>query len=311
MSRVIGLPPVLQAVREYKKEAAGRLMPERLMTVVQLLRDLNAAVPSHDLLRATDAELGEALAALAGKGKSPSDLNLLQQELFSFYDAAMEAGLTAFHPLRGTARIQGEDADRLPESGGRDPLGASMGAVTEYLANVLQDGIQRGLMLSPLAQPAAALQEEGGGMEKYWNLMPRRWYRFLHRFPWVADSVKIGVPIVSLILALATWIGPGNPFMGAHREAVAAGNAFKKLQVAMGLMINSVPGELDGLTSLSTLGQRVGFPLEEEDALFALLRVNSRVPILYMRHQSTGTLVFLSPQGVDSFRDGRWVRREF
>ena len=185
-----------------------------------------------------------------------------------------------------------------------------MGAVTEYLANVLQEGVQKGLMLSPLAQSAAALQEGGGGLEAYWNLLPRRWFRFLHRFPWVPDSLRIGIPILSMILALAAWFGPDNPFLGGHREAAATGNAIKKLQIAMNLMINSAPGELDGLSSLSALGQRVGVPLEEEEALFSLVRVNSNVPILYLRHIPTGALVFLSPQGVNSFRDGRWVKRD-
>jgi len=310
MSRVIPGTPLLQAVREYKKGATARLEPERLLTVLQLIKDLNALVPGADLLKATDSELITALGALARKGLNAADLNLLQEELFAFYDAAMDAGLTALHPLRGTARIQSAETVQEAASGEESALGASMGAVTEYLANILQDGVQKGLMLSPLAQSAAALQEEGDRLEPYWNLLPRRWFRFLHRFPWVPDSLRVGILIASLILALAAWFGPDNPFMGAHREAAATGSAIKKLQIAMNLMINFSPGQLDGISSLSALGQQVGIPLEEEEALFSLLRVNSRAPILYLRHTPTQALVVLSPQTVDSYRDGRWTKRD-
>jgi hypothetical protein len=299
--------PFISAVRAYKQEAGTRLDPETLVRVLQGFKELNASVPPGGMLNSTDSELGRALAGLFQRGKPEAELGLLQKELPLFFDAALAAGLIGVHPLRGTARIQSAPEEAAPVL---QAAGAQLGAVADYLADILQDGIQQGLLISPLARPMAALQEEGDPLEGVWNLIPRRWFGFATRFPWVLDIFKIGLPVVSLVLALSAWFGPGNPLLSMQSDAMATGNAVKKIQIAANLMMNFGPEETGELTSLAALGQRVGMPLDEEEGVFTLLGINRQLPILYLRHKATGALVFLSPQEVASFRDGAWTRRQ-
>ncbi len=292
---------VLPALREYKRRAAERLDLDALLAAMALIKELNALVPDRNLMTARLEDLNAAAAELMKRGHSREELQAFNAELTAFYDAAWDAGLLNWHPIRKTARRLGEAAgestpDDLPSQG--------LGWAADYLANIIQEGVQRGLMLTPFALAVNDLAQEGGIVDDLVERFSSRWSAAARRLAWLLDAVKVGVPIVGVVLAAAAWFGPDNPILRAQREATRSHNALQKLNIALNMM-DSVPYAAAALPDLATLGARVGIPLDQEAKEFTLLRADPRVPMLILRQEDTGRTIFLQPGVVASVRDGR------
>ena len=303
MSRTTESLP-LPALREYKRRAVERLAPEALLASMALLRELAMLLPGRDLLAASLDELNAAARQLLERGHTREELKSFNTELVAFYDAAFEANLIDFHPFRKTARPQRGEAAAPAAGAPADLPSQGIGWAADYLAGIIQEGLQRGLMLSPFSLAVNDLAGGGGMADDLLDRFSARWSSAARRLSWVLDAVKVGVPIAGVVLAAAAWFGPDNPILRAQREASGTSNAVQKLELAMNLMIND-PDAAASSPDLATFGYRVGVPLDQEAKQFTLLRADPRVPMLFLRQETVGRFVILHPGVVASIRDGR------
>jgi hypothetical protein len=294
---------VLPALREYKRRASERLGPDALLAAMALLKELGALVPGRDLLTASLEDLNAAAAQLMERGHTREELQAFNPELLAFYDAAWDAELLDLHPIRKTAR---EAAGAPPADDLAAPALAErgMGWAADYLAGIIQEGLQRGLMLSPFSVALADVARDGGILDDLTDRFAARWSSAARRAAWVLDAVRIGVPIAGVILAAAAWFGPDNPILRRQREATGMNTAVQKFELAMNLMVNDPDGAAAS-PDLATFGYRVGVPLDKEAEEFTLLRVDPRVPMLFLRQESAGRTIILHPGVIASVRNGR------
>lgn len=302
MSRVTETQ-LLPALREYKRRAAERLDPDALLASMALLRELGTLVPGRNLLTASLDELNAAARLLMERGRSREELHTFGAELTAFFDAAFDAELVDIHPIRKTSRVRGEAAAPVEEDDDGLPA-QGLGWAADYLAGTIQEGLQRGLMLSPFSLAVGDLTGSGGMIDDLVDRFSSRWSAAARRVSWLLDAVKIGVPIIGVILAAAAWFGPDNPILRAQREASGTSNALQKLNLAMNLMVND-PDAAASSPDLATFGYRVGVQLDQEAKQYTLLRVDPRVPMLFLRQEATGRLVILHPGVVTSIAGGR------
>lgn len=293
-------PELLKAVHAYKSEASHRLEPRRLELAIRLLKELHRQLGQGDLLHASLQEIKAAGARVLAKGELREHSKFLSAELVRFFDAALAAGCIGYHPIRKTARLTEEPG---PER--RFDVRAAGARAAELVAGVLADGIQQGLMISPLAAPLADLGGSTGPVDRLFGVVSGRWQRLAARMGWLLELARIAIPAATLVLAVSAAFDSGNPFTAAYGSALESGQAVQHLEIAVNLLANEGRGT-SKIGSLTELGDRVGVPLDDVAEVFELQRATVTPPILYLRHRKTGTLVVLTPERRASLRHGRW-----
>jgi hypothetical protein len=292
--------PLLRAVSAYTRRARARLTPAEVELAVRLLKEVNRRLAGRNLLDASVDELRAAGARLFAEGEPREHSRFLTAELRQFFDAAIEEGLVVRHPLSGAVRLPDPDA----------PAAATGLAVEEVaeqaakiVANVLEDAVQTGLMLSPLAVPVAEAGEGGGMVEELVRTLASRWSWLAGQLHWLLQAVRVLVPLGAMVLGLTAWFSSSNPLTG--QGAFLTGQAMQELKIAVNLLDSREMGTTQ-FRSLEDLGQQLGAPLLQSSSVFTLERAMVHPTILYLRHRDSDALVILTPDHRATLRKGRW-----
>jgi hypothetical protein len=291
----------MQAVAAYKQRASQRLRPEQLREAVRLLKEVNRRLAGHNLLEASRDELKTAGTQLFADGEPRENSRFLSGELGAFYDAALEAGLILRHPLTGEARLGAAAAE---------PAGVTRQEAAEraakLVAGIVEECIQQGFLLSPLAAPLGEASEAPDGfVERLVSGLSGRWQRLARALHPVLAATRVALPGVAVIFALSAAMDGGGPFSSGGGAGMTSGQAVHDLEVAMEITY-SQEGSLEGVSSLSDLEERSGMPANRISKVFELERVTSEPPTLYLRHRKDGALVILGAGRRAVIRKGSW-----
>jgi hypothetical protein len=302
----------MQAVSSYKRLALAELGADSAREGVRLLKELNRRLQSRNLLTATLADIKAAGARLFTEGESQEASRFLSAELRRFYTVALEEGLVAVNPLTGEAHRASPtpaEAAPTPAAAAAAPAEETTAGTARLVAGVIDEGIQAGLTLSPLALPLAEMGGRAGAAERLADALAGRWSRLAVHLRPVLLLARLVVPAAVVILVLVTVFGDSDPMSTGLAEATATGNAIRDLTFLLESRHDESTG-IEASSSLEDLGRRVGINVDGAAELFDLQRVVARPPMLYLRHKQSGDLVVLTEELRGSLRDGTWrVRR--
>ncbi len=299
---------LFDAVQNYKKHASSRLSAEDVKRAVVEIKSLNDRLPLKNILLSNYEEISAAGRAMMAEGKSQSDMLFLKNELLCFFDTAMEGGFTGYHPLRKTARIHtsGSAAAVRTESTG---IIAGASHVADLVGGIIEESIQKGLMISPLAIPLAEMGDKGSLIDRLVSNLSGRWALMAYRMRFLLAGLRYVIPVLAMYFALNAWFSDDNPMIRAERTSGATRNAIQKLTI---LVVNMNPGAEYGGRSeyrdLMDLGDRHGIDLEKESEVLTLLKFSGLNNTLYLRHEPSGAIVMISQNGIAQVKEGRFRR---
>ncbi len=278
------LNPLQRAVAAYKRQALDELGPERVLDGVRLLKEVNARLPGRDLLTATAADIKAAGVRLFAAGEPRTQSRFLTAELQRFFAAAQAEELVAVNPLTGAARLAVDGATA------GDSDGPELVAVTaELVAELIADGIQAGLRMSPIALPVAELGEDEGPLDHLVSLLSARWQGLARRLRPLLATVRVLIPAAGVVLGIMAFFDPSGPF-GTGMEL---SNAMQDLKMNVALLESQELLSVADITTLSELGARLHAPTTNAAKHFDLLRVRLAPPVLYLRYKKTGGLLVM------------------
>jgi len=297
-----GAANLMQAVAAYKQRAGARLQPEQVQEAVRLLKEVNRRLPGRNLLEASRDELKAAGTRLFADGEPRQNGPFLTFELREFFDAALAAGIVLRHPLTGEARLgptPGEDSGVTRQEAAQ--------RAAKLVAGIIEESIQKGLLLSPLAAPVAEAGDEPDTfLERLLSGLSGRWQLLARSLCPVLRAARVVVPLAAVVISLSAALDAGNPLNARANSAFATGEAVRRLELAVNLAQNQEWDEQSGISSLEELGERVGLPLPEASEVFDLEKIVTRPYILYLRHRQSGTLVILGLERRATLRQGTW-----
>lgn len=289
--------PLMAAVAAYKK-AAAELSPEQLQEGVRLLKEVNRRLPSRNLLDAAKTDLKAAGQEIINGAGGRVEGRFLSRELRRFYDAAFAEGLLALHPLTSAAQLPtstpGDDPDAAPR-------GAE--AAAELVTGLIEEGLQAGMLLSPLAIPASELGQPSR-LDTFVANLEGRWAELAEKAKWLLSALRVAIPAVGVILTVTTVITGRDPVGSRANAAFSTGNAMQEVKIMVNLL-DSVELQPRRYDTFEELGRAVGAPTESMAEIFELEGLSRFPTVLFLRHRSSGALVMVSEDQRATLADGR------
>ncbi|HPR63712.1 MAG TPA: hypothetical protein PK014_05770 [Thermoanaerobaculia bacterium] len=300
---------LFQAVQAYKAASAGRLTEEQTRTILDLLKRLNYQLPQKNLLAASLDDLNIAGRELAESGVPAAQMALLKKETPFFFDVALDQGFIAVHPIRGTAKIH---ASKVVDAAvpATAVVADNAQRMAEWVGNLIEDGLQKGFLISPIAVPLAEVEEKAGLVDTIVSSLSGRWQALAEKNTWLMDALKLAIPIAIILLAIHGWFEGGNPIMARQREASATGTAVQNLKIIVNLMDTEIYDQesmerFRNISSFRDFEMVMDYPLNIKEDVFTLIKVVPEARALVMRHNPTNAIVILNGQYTLSLLKGR------
>ncbi|MCD4749342.1 MAG: hypothetical protein K8R59_08205, partial [Thermoanaerobaculales bacterium] len=295
-----GRGPFHDALLLYEEAALPELGALGTMDTVRLIELVERHIPDG-VFAATRPDLESALQqVLAQEERTDSTLSL-ESELGRFLDLAFAHGLIARHPLSGEARVEAVVArSDLPS---REEVAA---VLARLVANVLEEAVSSGLFFARLTVPVSEIGEEGGVLDQTAEHLSLRWRGLTHRLRGPLDLLRIGLPIVALVLALNSFFSCSGPLGSRTQSALITGSAVKELRIMTYNRL--IRGDKATIDSMEELAKRAGVAKLRSAKVFRLRKVVGND--LFLEHIETDSLVIISDGYVCSFVHGTWRMTE-
>ncbi|MCP4895996.1 MAG: hypothetical protein GY906_03390 [bacterium] len=299
--------PLIRAVRAYKQRAAADLQPDQVEKAIQLLKALNHCLPKKNLLLASREEIKNVGMQVLDGMEARQQGGFLTAELNRFYDVALDAGLISYHPLRETARLRDKPAE--VDDVKPDMTQRTAEVTAKLVAGIIKDGLQAGMMVSPLAGHLTGRASRTPMLERVVSIVSGRWEALANRSRLVLSILQIAIPLVTFVLAIQAVFDPSNPMMGGTSGAMDSGNTVRMLR---GLVteIDWSQEDFSEVRDLDDLAERWGGPLGPGAKNLRLLRIVPDAQAIYLKHDTNNAVVIITPDLLGVFSRGRWRMRE-
>jgi hypothetical protein len=289
------------ALAAYEQAVLHELGAARTLDAVRLIESVEASLPGGGVLYATSGDLEAAVKIALARMGDPETFQPLAAEVARFRSLAVEYGLVGRGP-RGRTEVEVEIAAPLEAApADREEI---VKVVSRLVANIIEEGLQSALLISPMAAVAPEIGGRGGALDQTAELAGSRWRSLAHRLEKPLDVFRIAFPLVALVLALNSLFSCSGPIGTRTRSAFVTGagvNQIKKLVRDM----HSGLGDPATIETLPELAQRSGFPTDVAARTFRLRRV--RWGAVYLEHIETGKTVVVTHDYVGSFdARGTW-----